>query len=311
MATTGKKNSNQPRPQRAVPVCKNAVAVPAHGTRIYADRRIALLTQHGKERVIAPVLDAALGCQVQRVGGYDTDLLGTFTRDIPRVGTQLEAACKKARLGMKLSGLPLGLASEGSFGQDPIVGMIPWNVEFLIFIDDERGLEVIGIAQGKANFGHVLAADWTAVEAFARQTGFPAHHLVVRPESENDPRIRKGITAWAGLEAAFAWAHAESGNARVFVETDVRAHANPTRMDNIRLAAADLVNKLSSLCPACGTPGFWTVERVAGLPCADCGAPTREARAEVHGCLKCAHRLTRERTDMQYADPDRCDYCNP
>ena len=28
----------------------------------YQGRRIALLTQHGKERVIAPVLDAALGC---------------------------------------------------------------------------------------------------------------------------------------------------------------------------------------------------------------------------------------------------------
>ena len=116
---------------------------------VYAGQRIALLTQHGKERVIAAALEPALGCHVTRVAGYDTDLLGTFTRDIPRAGTQIEAARKKARLGMELARLPLGLASEGSFGPHPMLGMFPWNVEFLIFIDDERGLEIVGVAQGK------------------------------------------------------------------------------------------------------------------------------------------------------------------
>ena len=105
---------------------------------VYAESRVALLTQHGKEGVIASVLDTALGCRVERVTGYDTDLLGTFTRDIPRAG-------------MQLSGLSLGLASEGSFGADPFAGMFPWNVEFLIFINDERGLELVGVAQGAAN----------------------------------------------------------------------------------------------------------------------------------------------------------------
>lgn len=277
----------------------------------YADRRVALLTQHGKEGVIAPVLEPALGCQVERVAGYDTDLLGTFTRDIPRAGAQIEAARKKARIGMELSRLSLGLASEGSFGPDPFAGMFSWNVEFLIFIDDERDLEVVGVAQGKANFSHLLAADWASAEAFARQTGFPEHHLVVRPENENDPRICKGIAEWAALEAAFVRALGESANGQVFLETDMRAHANPTRMDNIRLAAEELVRKLQSACPACGVPGFWIVERVAGLPCGDCGTPTRETRTEIHGCLKCGHRVTRERTDRQYADPGRCHYCNP
>ena len=277
----------------------------------YSGKRIALLTQHGKETVIASVLDAALGCRVERVAGYDTDLLGTFTRDIPRAGTQLKAARKKARLGMELAGLPLGLASEGSFGPDPMMGMFPWNVEFLIFIDDERGLEIVGVAQGKTNFAHVLAASWEEAEAFACNAGFPEHHLVVRPEHENDPRLRKGIADGVALRAAFDEAHAQSDSWRVFLETDMRAHANPTRMEVIRLAAEDLVKKLNSPCPSCGLPGFWIVERLSGLPCADCGAPTRETRAEVHGCPKCAHRITRERTDRQSADPSRCDYCNP
>lgn len=277
----------------------------------YTGQRLALLTQHGKEQVIAPVLEAALGCRVQRVTGYDTDLLGTFTRETPRAGTQLEAARKKARVGMDLSGLPLGLASEGAFGPDPMAGLFPWNVEFLIFIDDVRGLEIIGTAQGRANHAHLLTGDWTAAGAFARQAGFPAHCLVARPEGENDARFRKGIAAWEELKVAFSWAQAQSANGQVFLETDLRAHANPTRMGNIRLAAEDLAKKLDSLCPACGAPGFGIVDRVAGLPCADCGAPTRETRAEVQGCVKCAHRLNRERADRPYADPGCCDYCNP
>jgi len=278
---------------------------------IYLGKSVALLTRHGKERVIAPIFDAALGCRVQLVVGFDTDQLGTFTRDIPREGTQLEAARKKARIGMELSGLSLGLASEGSFGSDPMTGMLPWNVEFLIFIDDERDLEIIGAAQGKANHAHLLTSDWTAAETFARKMDFPAHQLVVRPEGEIDTRLRKGISTWEELNTAFDWAQAQSAIGQVFLETDLRAYTNPTRMKVIELAAENLVARLGSPCPACSSAGFWLVERIAGLPCGDCGAPTNETRAEVYGCLKCAHRETRERTGTRYADPGRCDFCNP
>ena len=278
---------------------------------LYQGRRIALLTQHGKERVIAPVLDAALGCRVERVSGFDTDTLGTFTRDIARVGTQIEAARKKARVGMELSGLPLGLASEGAFGPDPMSGLFPWNVELLIFIDAERNIEVTGVAQQATRFAHLLTDDWEQAAQFARQAGFPEHCLVVRAQGQDDPRIEKGIATWAALETAFQRARGQAENGRVFLEHDVRAHVHPTRREVIRLAAEDLAAKLNSLCPACGAPGFCNVERVTGLPCADCGAPTREIRADIHGCLKCAHRETRERAGVEHADPGRCDYCNP
>ena len=278
---------------------------------LYREQRVALLTQHGKEKVLTPALEVELGCRVELVTGYDTDLLGTFSRDTPRAGTQLEAARQKARIGMQISGLPLGLASEGSFGPDPVAGMFPWNVELLIFIDNILAIEVVGVAQGNAKSGHLLTASWAEAESFAHQAGFPEHHLVLRPDSEADPRIRKGIASWATLEAAFAWTQEQSASGRTFLETDGRAHANPTRMENIRRAAEDLTKKLCSQCPACSTPGFWIVERMPGLRCADCDAPTRETRAEIYGCLKCEHRETRGRTDRQYADPRHCDYCNP
>ena len=279
-------------------------------TDIYSGRDVALLTQHGKERILAPVLETAIGCRIQHVTGFDTDLLGTFTRDIPRAGTQLEAARQKARLGMELAGLPLGLASEGSFGPDPFTGMFTWNVEMIVWIDDHLGIEVVGVASGQTNFAHRVTADWAVAEAFARGAGFPEHGMVVRPRSEDNPLIRKGITDWQALRVAFLWACGEADNGRAFMETDVRAHLNPTRMETIGQAAQDLAHKLRTHCPACGAPGFQLAEGVPGLPCEDCGAPTREARAEIHLCVKCGHRVTVPRPAMS-APAGRCDWCNP
>ena len=51
----------------------------------YAHRPAAFLTQHGKESLIGPMLQAALGCQVIRAEGYDTDRLGTFSGEVPRL----------------------------------------------------------------------------------------------------------------------------------------------------------------------------------------------------------------------------------
>lgn len=280
-------------------------------TPSYAGCRIALLTQHGKERVVAPVLEATLGCHVERVAGYDTDQLGTFTREIPRFGTQLDAARKKARIGMELAGVPWGLASEGSFGPDPFTGMFTWNVEVLLFIDDTRAIEVCGVFQGPGGGEHLCTDDWAAVEAIAGKSGFPEQHLVLRPNDGNDPRFRKGIASWADLRATFDWARDQSSTSQVYVEHDLRAHANPQRMENIRQAAKDLATKLASACPACNTPGFALVDRLTGLPCADCGAPTREPHADIWGCVCCSHRETRPRMEPAAADPGRCDYCNP
>ncbi len=280
------------------------------GNAIYRGSTVALLTQHGKEKVVAPLLAATIGCQVVQVTGFDTDQLGTFTRDIPRSGTQIEAARKKARIGMGLAGLALGLASEGSFGPDPFTGMFSMNVEMLVWIDDTLGIEVIGVASGKTNFSHLLTANWEQAETFARATGFPEHGLVVRPRHEDDPRIRKGIADWETLRVAFRRACGEADNGCAFLETDVRAHMNPMRMEIIAQATRDLARKLCTPCPACNSPGFQIVERVPGLPCEDCGAPTREARADIHRCARCGHQVMAERPEKA-APVGRCDWCNP
>jgi len=277
----------------------------------YAGQRVALLTQHGKERVIAPVLDPGLGCTVQLVSGFDTDQLGTFTREIPREGTQVEAARRKARQGMALSGLPLGLASEGSFGPDPFTGMFPWNVEVLVWVDDTRGLEVVGVAQGPARNGHVLSGAWREIEAFAQREGFPQQQLVIRPDDEDGEPLHKGVADWAQLRQGFDEALARSRHGWVFVEHDLRAFAHPERMARIGQAAQDLLQRLQSACPACTAPGFGVSHREPGLPCAACGSPTSSYRSEVRACPACGHRTEHPRTDRFTAEPAHCGQCNP
>jgi hypothetical protein len=276
----------------------------------YRDQQVALLTQHGKEGVIAQVLAKLTGCRVEKVEGFDTDLLGTFTRDIARAGSQLDAARKKARIGMELSGHYIGMASEGSFGTDPFTGMLPWNSELLIWIDDRLGIEIVATSAGKTNLSHRLVDSWEEAENFARSVGFPEHRLVVRPADKNHPELRKGLADWPSLQDAVTWALNSAPYQGAFMETDMRAFANPTRMENIRLAAEDLARRLTSLCPACGVPGFSRVGLVRGLPCEDCGTPTNEAKADIHCCVRCEHQMLVER-ELEYASAQFCDYCNP
>ena len=74
----------------------------------YAGRKVALLTQHGKARVIspeiAPVLEPALGRAIELLTGFDNDQLGTLTLDTLRRGPQLEATRCKPRKGLERGG---------------------------------------------------------------------------------------------------------------------------------------------------------------------------------------------------------------
>jgi hypothetical protein len=277
----------------------------------YRGRRVALLTQHGKERVIAPALEGALGCTVERALGFDTDLLGTFTREVPRAGTQLEAARRKAELAIELSGADAGLGSEGSVDRHPMLSFVDRNMELIVLIDRARGIEVVGVADGPAPYAHVLTSALADAEAFAARTAVAGQGLIVRPESADDPRVRKDILSLDELRAAFADAQRESETGAVFIELDLRAHRNPRRMSRIAEAAADLAAKLASPCPACDGPGFWLVERLPGMPCRDCGLATDIALAEVDACPGCGHRATRLLDTAAGADPQWCDYCNP
>jgi hypothetical protein len=145
--------------------------------------------------------------------------------------------------------------------------------------------------------------------AVARAVGFPGHGIVVRQTKDGHEDILKDIRTEKALVEAVKNLLAKSPAKRVFLETDMRAHRNPTRMKAIREAAKDLIKNIASLCPNCQAPGFSAVDVAAGLECAACGRPTNQPLYDIYQCAACRH--SEKRAAGQPADPRHCDYCNP
>ena len=278
---------------------------------IFKGRSASLLTKHGKEEVIGPILLEELDCQLKHTNNYDTDLLGTFTQDTPRYGSQLDAARKKAQIGMELLGLDLGMANEGAFVNDPYTGLTPWNNELVVLIDQAHGLELTGFSGAPAQNEHAYINHWEDLKKFADSALFPSHHLVIKPTDEYHPKSQKGIKDLDSLQKTFEWAKELSTKGVIYVENDLRAFANPTRMENIRRATLDLARKMKSLCPKCQTPGFWVKDIQRGLPCNACGMPTDQEIAKIWGCIKCEHQDKEGMKVLRFADPSKCSRCNP
>ena len=105
---------------------------------------MVLLTKHGKESVMKPILESETGCELETDKRFDTDRLGTFSREVKRRKSQLETARLKIKKGMRRAKTDMGIASEGSFGLHPIVP-IPWNVELVLLYDKRDRFEIYGV----------------------------------------------------------------------------------------------------------------------------------------------------------------------
>lgn len=280
----------------------------------YQGQQAVLATMHGKEAAIAPVLHRRLGLKVAIAPGLDTDVLGTFTGEIPRAGTIREAAIAKAHLGMKATGLQTGLASEGSYGPHPHVPFFPGGVELMVMVDDTRGIVVSEhLIDDAPAFANVFAAAGDDLSRFLDRIGFPDHALIVKAaEGGDDAPIIKGVRTRGEFDLAIASCSAHSRDGRAQVQNDMRAHMNPTRMATLGRLASALALRLSSLCPACDAPGYGQVDVETGLPCGWCGGASLMVRHRIFGCVACAHRDVRPRTDGKtHADPGHCPRCNP
>jgi len=263
---------------------------------------------HGKEQVIAPRLEPVLGVRCQLPDTFNSDCFGTFTGETKRPGTALETARAKVREALRLTGASLGLASEGSFGPHPYFPFLAADTELIVLIDEENGLEFSAeVLSTATNYAHQAVGEPEELEDFAKAAHFPSHALILR---SGTGEFVKGITDWPTLlrEAErLLWAHPA-----LTVETDMRAMHNPSRMAVIAECTDALLNKLTTSCPACGWFGYALAERLPGLPCGQCGLPTRTIRADVYRCWHCNHAEEKPTvTGEPYADPLYCDFCNP
>lgn len=281
----------------------------------YAGHRAVLATMHGKEAAISAVLFDRLGLVVGTAPNLDTDVLGTFTGEVPRTGTIREAAIAKARLGMAATGLPLGIASEGSYGPHPHIPFVAGGIELMVLVDDERDIVVSEhLIEDTPVFDHAVAHPNDELGAFLDRIGFPNHALIVKAAEARVAAgpIYKGLRGKEALASAVIHCAAHSRDGRALIQTDMRAHMNPTRMATLRRLAAIFAERVAMPCPACAMPGYGQIDVETGLPCEDCGAPSIMVRYQVFGCVACEHRERRPRLDgRSLADPVHCPECNP
>ncbi len=282
---------------------------------LFKDRECVIATMHKKEEAIAPIIEKELGIKVFVPNDFDSDKFGTFTGDIERMGDQYEAARHKGKGAMKLYKKTLSISSEGTFGPHHEVFFVPVNKEIVMLIDSEKDIEFTGVSiTTETNFSHATVKSFEEAYEFALKSGFPEHGIVIKVEKSliRKPIIIKGITKKEELKREFEFAIKKSRKKEIYIETDMRALYNPTRMKNIEAATKDLVKNLFNLCPKCNWPGFGVIDRKKGLPCRGCGFPTNHILLDIYSCKKCGHSEEKKYpNNKESVDPGECSYCNP
>lgn len=277
---------------------------------LFAGRKLLIATKHRKEKVIAPPLEAALGVNSFVPGDFDTDALGTFTGEVEREADPLSTAREKCRRAMEHSGCDLAVASEGSFGSHPFIFFARADEEWLVLIDRKNDLEIVARELSTdTNFNGETVRTEEELTAFAKTAGFPSHGLILRTEEDSTAGLRKNITSWDSLKKSFRELIAL--HPEIYVETDMRAMYNPTRMSVIEKATLKLVEKIRSCCPQCNSPGFAITQAQPGLPCSWCRQPTRSTLYYLYSCVKCDYTSKKRNSEKEAEDPMYCDYCNP
>lgn len=287
---------------------------PAALTRTFGGRVLGVASMHRKERALGPPFASRLALrEVRAIEGLDTDRFGAFSGERARELPPREAARAKARAGASASGLELVIASEGSFFPHPLAPLASCDEEWLVLLDlrAQRTYAHRFVTFDVAHAGR-LCRSLDELREFCARVPFPSHQLVVRPHQHGSApeEIFKGLGERDELEARFALAQARHGAA--WVELDLRAHANPTRMRALEAAAREFVEELARLCPRCSAPHFAVAQHVPGLPCAQCGEPTESLLALVRRCAECGAEQREERADgRREEDPGACSACNP
>lgn len=278
---------------------------------MFDQRRLLIATKHGKEQVIAPLFEKALGVSCVVSDQFDTDTLGTFSGEIPRKDDVLTTLRNKCLFALEKTDCDLVIASEGSFGPHPSVFFAHADDEWLLLLDTKNKLEIkVREISMDTNFNATTLTSESELFDFAAKVGFPAHGLILRPSEDDYTNIIKGITDKEALIRHFRVL--KQTHDRVYAETDMRAQYNPTRMRVIAKAAQKLLDAVQSLCPRCGTPGFVVTAVKAGLPCEWCKSPTASTLSHVYACQKCEFKNeVHYPHQKQYEDPMYCNYCNP
>lgn len=278
---------------------------------MFKGRKLIIATKHAKENVIAPILEREINVACFIANNFDSDKLGTFCGEVERRDDPITTAKNKCHLAMDLVNCDLAIASEGSFGPHPEIPFVPANEEILVFIDKTNDLEIISKEISlDTNFCGAEISTKEALDAFTKRARFPSHGLIIKDSKDDFTDVVKGITDYEYLNKMFKVFMERYGKA--YLETDMRAMYNPTRMLVIEKAAIKLAKKLNSFCPNCNFPGFEITDFKIGLPCDQCSLPTRSTQSYSYTCKNCKYTLEDLYPNgKKTEEPLYCDYCNP
>jgi hypothetical protein len=247
---------------------------------IFKNRKCLIATMHEKEKVIAPVLEGKFGLKCYTTNQINTDKFGTFSREIPRRKNQIRTLKDKIDFAYKVTGETLIIANEGSYSPDPQLSMITINTEMLMLKDFKNNLSyTYAFSTNNANLARKEIEYAEEGVEFAIRNGFPAQGMILYRERKfRKPKIIvKGITnedlLWEILQS-------ELKSGKLFIENDLRAMLNPTRMENIKIATQNFATELEKTCPLCGNPGF-------SNDLINFGINTSKNNASIITCQKC------------------------
>jgi hypothetical protein len=278
---------------------------------MFKNRKLIIATKHQKEKVIAPYLEKELGIVCLVDPHFDTDVFGTFSGEIARAHSPIETLRQKCLTAMQANQCDLGVASEGSFGPHPSIPFVTADDELLIFIDLRHNIELVVRELSLAtNFNAQTVHSYDELCKFAQQAQFPSHGLILRPAPNAASDIYKGITDNNTLINTYTKLAQAHGS--VYVETDMRAQFNPSRMEVIEQATKKLVAQLLVHCPHCQLPGFAINARILGLPCELCKLPTASVLGYIYKCKHCNYeQVANYPNKKEFEDPTYCNFCNP
>jgi hypothetical protein len=278
---------------------------------VFFRRTFLIATSHKKEEAIGPVLRDRFQANIVVPEGFDTDSFGTFSGEIERADSPLDAARRKSKAASMTFNASLVIASEGSFGPHPSLYFVPADDELLLLTDYENNVEIaVREVSTHTNFSGRQVKTLGEVKEFAQAAGFPSHKVILKRGHKDYSLIVKSIASWDELILNANSLLEAYGS--LFIETDMRAMNNPTRMSVIVQAAEKLADLMNSLCPHCQTPGFDVGRVVPGLLCMECKLPTESALKYVYICKKCGYEQDSYYPNKQsFEDPRFCNWCNP
>jgi hypothetical protein len=277
----------------------------------FSGRSLFIASKHKKEIAIAESVVMALGLNNFQVADIDTDLLGTFSGEVERRDDPLTTLRKKCDMAAQLAPNELVIATEGSFGPHPAFFMLSGHEELMMFLDKKNDLEVVvKEITSQTNFNGRTVNNLEDLQHFLDVVLFPSHGIIMKASKESLDDLKKGIHDPEEMRDHYNLLISKYGEA--YIETDMRAMHNPSRMKVIEELTKKLIDRVTSSCPQCHTPGYGIIAANPGLECELCGTPTTSLLSYTYGCKKCEFTYEEKYPNgKKNEEPMYCNNCNP